>query len=124
MEGVVYSLADCNEILKKLGTEVVSMRACGGGSRSPVWRKIMADLYKCDVHTLKQEGGTGIRCSNSGRSWNWNLFFDTGSMRCFIEEDGITECDLKEAEEYEKFHKIYDRFYEDIKENLHALYEL
>ena len=42
----------------------------------------------------------------------------------FIEEDGITECDLKEAEEYEKFHKIYDRFYEDIKENLHALYEL
>lgn len=42
----------------------------------------------------------------------------------FIEEDGITECDLKEAEEYEKFHKIYDRFYENIKENLHALYEL
>ena len=62
MEGVVYSLADCNEILKKLGTEVVSMRACGGGSRSPVWRKIMADLYKCDVHTLKQEEGPAYGC--------------------------------------------------------------
>ena len=51
-------------------------------------------------------------------------YFNQNYPDAFIEEDGITECDLKEAEEYEKFHKIYDRFYEDIKENLHALYEL
>lgn len=124
MEGVVYSLADCNEILKKLGTEVVSMRACGGGSRSPVWRKIMADLYKCDVHTLKQEEGPAYGAAILAGVGTGIYSSIQEACDAFIEEDGITECDLKEAEEYEKFHKIYDRFYEDIKENLHALYEL
>lgn len=124
MEGVVYSLADCNEILKKLGTEVVSMRACGGGSRSPVWRKIMADLYKCDVHTLKQEEGPAYGAAILAGVGAGIYSSIQEACDAFIEEDGITECDLKEAEEYEKFHKIYDRFYENIKENLHALYEL
>ena len=36
------------------------------GSRSPVWRKIMADLYKCDVHTLKQEEGPAYVVRKAG----------------------------------------------------------
>ena len=124
MEGVVYSLADCNEILKELGTEVVSMRACGGGSKSPVWRKIMADLYKCGIHTLKQEEGPAYGAAILAGVGTGIYSSIQDACDAFIEEDEITECDLKEAEEYEKFHKIYDRFYEDIKENLHALYEL
>ena len=85
------------------------MRACGGGSRSPVWRKIMADLYKCDVHTLKQEEGPAYGAAIlAGVGTGIYLRYRKHAM--LYEEDGITECDLKEAEEYEKFHKIYDRF--------------
>ena len=36
MEGVAYSLADCNNILKNLGIAVDNMKVCGGGSKSPV----------------------------------------------------------------------------------------
>ena len=50
-------LADCNNLLKSRGVNVVSMRACGGGSRSLVWRKIMAALYQCNICTLQQEEG-------------------------------------------------------------------
>ena len=57
MEGIAYCLADCNNLLKNQGVRVVSMRACGGGSRSVVWRKIMAALYQCNVCTLVPGSG-------------------------------------------------------------------
>ena len=57
MEGVAYSLADCNNILKNLGIKVDNMKVCGGGSRSPVWRRIMAALYGCNIIRLEQEEG-------------------------------------------------------------------
>ena len=34
MEGVSYSMKDCNDILKEMGVEVDDMMACGGGGRS------------------------------------------------------------------------------------------
>ena len=49
MEGVVYSLADCNEILKKLGTEVVSMRACGVEARKSCMEK---DLWQIFINAM------------------------------------------------------------------------
>ena len=57
MEGVAYSLADCNNILKNLGIAVDNMKVCGGGSKSPVWRRIMAALYGCNIIQLEQEEG-------------------------------------------------------------------
>ena len=51
MEGVVFCLADCNDLLKDQGIEITSLRACGGGSTSPVYRKMLADLFRCGIHT-------------------------------------------------------------------------
>ena len=57
MEGVSYSLCDCNDILKEMGVHVSQMMACGGGGRSPVWRQMLADLYDCQVKTVHQSEG-------------------------------------------------------------------
>ena len=46
MEGVVYSLRDCEEVLKDMGVAFESMAACGGGGTSPLWRRhICNDRY-------------------------------------------------------------------------------
>ena len=57
MEGVVYCLADCNNMLKEQGIQVTTMRACGGGSRNIVYRKMLADLFECDIHMLGERAG-------------------------------------------------------------------
>ena len=44
-------------MLKAQGVNVRVMRACGGGSKSLLWRKMMADLFGCDVRTMEQEEG-------------------------------------------------------------------
>lgn len=56
MEGVAYSLKDCQSLFGGMGLKIVHMAACGGGSKSPVWRQMLADLYGCDIMTVKGEG--------------------------------------------------------------------
>ena len=59
MEGVTYSLRDALEIFTQLDVPVKQIRASGGGSRSPLWRKIQADVFGRKVVTLNAEEGPG-----------------------------------------------------------------
>ena len=57
MEGVTYALRDSLEIIKELGVPVRQIRASGGGSKSPLWRQIQADVFgQRVVSTAADEG--------------------------------------------------------------------
>jgi len=57
MEGVTYSMRDSLEIIEGLGVPVKQIRASGGGSRSPLWRQIQADVFGRKVVTINTEEG-------------------------------------------------------------------
>jgi xylulokinase len=57
MEGVTYSMRDSLEIIEGLGVPVKQIRASGGGSRSPLWRQIQADVFGRKVVTINSEEG-------------------------------------------------------------------
>jgi len=57
MEGVTYSMRDSLEIIEGLGVPVRQIRASGGGSRSPLWRQIQADVFGRKVVTINTEEG-------------------------------------------------------------------
>ena len=57
MEGVTYSMRDSLEIIEGLGVPVRQIRASGGGSRSPFWRQIQADVFGRKVVTVNSEEG-------------------------------------------------------------------
>ena len=56
MEGVAYSLKDCQSLFGQMGLNINHMAACGGGAKSPIWRQMLSDLYGCDIMTVKGEG--------------------------------------------------------------------
>ena len=121
MEGVVFCLADCNDLLKEQGIEVTSLRATGGGSRSALYRRMLAALFRCDIHTLGDEGGAAygaaILAGTGARLWA-----SVGeACESFIHEDGTTAWDPEDAAAYEKFHRIYDRMYASLKGDFAAL---
>ncbi len=45
LEGVAFNLRHILDILRSQGVEVESMRLIGGGSKSALWRQILADVY-------------------------------------------------------------------------------
>ncbi len=112
MEGIVYCLTDCNELLKGQGVRVHTMRACGGGSKSPLWRQMMADLYECEVRTLCQEEGPaygGAILAGTGTG-----VFSSVPDACarFIKEKDCTLPDAGKTKVYREYHRIYKRMYE------------
>lgn len=56
MEGVAYALNDSLSVFGEMGQTVNSMAVCGGGGRSPIWRAMLADLFNCDIKTVRGEG--------------------------------------------------------------------
>jgi xylulokinase len=57
LEGVTYALRDSLNIIQGLGVPVDQIRASGGGSRSPLWRQIQADMFGRKVVTINTEEG-------------------------------------------------------------------
>ena len=56
LEGVAFSLRDTLSIFSELSVPIGSIRLGGGGSRSPLWRQIQADVYGHPVDTAADEG--------------------------------------------------------------------
>ena len=60
LEGVAFAIRDSFEIAKSLGIPIVSSRLCGGGAKSPLWRKILADILNIRLEIPQtEEGGYG-----------------------------------------------------------------
>lgn len=60
LEGVVFSLKDCLEIIKEMGVEVKDVRASGGGGKSPLWRQLQADIYETPITTINTSEGPAL----------------------------------------------------------------
>ncbi len=60
MEGVVYSLKDCLEIIKEMGVDVSEVRASGGGGKSPLWRQMQADVFGTEITTINSSEGPAL----------------------------------------------------------------
>ena len=44
LEGVAFGLRDSLEVAKSLGIEIKATNICGGGAKSPLWKKIVANV--------------------------------------------------------------------------------
>ena len=60
MEGVVYSLKDCLEIIKEMDVPIQDIRASGGGSRSDLWRQMQADVFNTPITTISSSEGPAL----------------------------------------------------------------
>ena len=57
MEGVAFALRDCLDVARSNGLKVGRAKLCGGGAKSPLWQKIIADVCGVEVDIpLVEEG--------------------------------------------------------------------
>ena len=59
LEGVSFAIRDSFEVAKKIGVNVPRSRICGGGSKSPLWRKMLAAVLGIPLEILQTEQGPG-----------------------------------------------------------------
>ena len=59
LEGVAFGIRDSFEIAKSLGIKIEKTKICGGGAKSPLWKKIMANVLGIPVEVIESEEGPG-----------------------------------------------------------------
>ena len=60
LEGVAFALRDSVEIAKGLGVSIDRIRINGGGAKSPLWCRIMANVLNVKVDKINSEEGPGF----------------------------------------------------------------
>lgn len=60
LEGVSFAIRDSFEVAKNLGINITESCLVGGGAKSPLWRKILANVLGIKLNILKTEQGPGL----------------------------------------------------------------
>ena len=57
LEGVAFALRDSFEVAKSLGIKIERTKICGGGAKSPLWKKMIANILNLKVDVIESEEG-------------------------------------------------------------------
>ena len=59
LEGVAFAIRDSFEVAKSLGIDIKRSKICGGGAKSPLWKKIIANVLNIQIDVIESEEGPG-----------------------------------------------------------------
>ena len=60
LEGVAFGLRDSLEVARSLGIQIERTKICGGGAKSPLWKKIIANVMNLKVDVIESEEGPAL----------------------------------------------------------------
>lgn len=60
LEGVAFAIRDSFEVAKSLGISITDSKICGGGAKSGIWKKILANVLGIELQSVSSEQGPGL----------------------------------------------------------------
>ena len=121
MEGVTYSMRDSLDIIRELGVPVKQIRASGGGSRSPFWRQIQADVFGQKVYTIQSEEGPAFGVALLAAVGAGEYKNIQEACKAVIQLSGETAPSRKAKTHYDRAYPVYKQLYRSLKEDFKAI---
>ena len=116
LEGVAFAMRDSLEVARSLGNEIKNSRICGGGAKSPLWRKIFANVCNLDIEVIKSEEGPGY----GGAILAAVACGEYASVReaadALVEVTQVIHPDPEITERYERQYQKFRRIYPAVKD--------
>ena len=124
LEGVAFAIRDSVEVARSLGIEIKSSKICGGGAKSTLWKKIMANVLNVQLQCVASEQGPGLGGAMLAMVACGAYATVADACNALVSVASTVEPETELVERYEKryqqFRKIYpackDLFAELIKE--------
>ncbi len=60
LEGVIFALRDSLEVARSLGIKIERTKICGGGAKSLLWKKMVANILNLKVEVIESEQGPAL----------------------------------------------------------------
>jgi xylulokinase len=121
MEGVVYSLMDCLEIIKGLGVDITEVRASGGGGKSRLWRQMQANVFGTDINTINSSEGPALGAAILAGVGTGVYGSVLEACDAVIKPKTLQTADMNLNAVYLKYYKIYKQLYQSLKQDFKDL---
>ena len=119
-EGVTFALRDSLEVARSLGIKIEKTMICGGGAKSPLWKRLVANILNVEVEVPVSEEGPGFGAAILAAvgCGEYESVEDAAKSIIKIKEKIKPEADLvvKYEEKYQKFKRIYPALKDVFKE--------
>lgn len=115
LEGVAFGLRDSLEVAKKLGIAPKKTTICGGGAKSKIWRKIIADIMNMKVETVEVEEGPAYGGAILAAVANKEYLSVEDAVEKIVHINATIEPDREEVEKYEIKYDHFKKMYPALK---------
>ena len=119
-EGVTFALRDSLEVARSLGIKIEKTMICGGGAKSPLWKRLVANILNVEVDVPMSEEGPGFGAAILAAvgCGEYESVEKAAKSIIKIKEKIKPEADLvvKYEEKYQKFKMIYPALKDVFKE--------
>lgn len=111
LEGVAFGLRDSLEVARSIGVDPDRTKICGGGAKSPLWRKIIANVMNMKVDIIESEEGPGYGAAILA-AVGCGMYPSVEEaakqlVKVVATEEPDPELAAKYEERYQKFRKFY-----------------
>lgn len=111
LEGVAFGLRDSLEVARSIGVSPERTKICGGGAKSSLWRKIIANVMNMKVDIIESEEGPGYGAAILA-AVGCGVFSSVEEaakklVKIVATEEPDPELTAKYEERYQKFRKLY-----------------
>lgn len=123
LEGVAFALRDSFEVAKLLGIQIDRTKICGGGAKSPLWKKMIANILNIKVDTLENEEGPALGGAMLAAVANGEYESVAQAAAAIVKVTDTVEPDAKLAALYEERYQTFRRIYPTLKKMFQEMNE-
>ncbi|MDO4446231.1 MAG: xylulokinase [Bacillota bacterium] len=111
LEGVAFALRDSFEVARSLGLKIERTKICGGGAKSALWKKIIANVLNVKVDVLENEEGPAYGGAILAAVACGEFASVTEAAEKLVRVVETVEPDSQLAEKYEEKYKKFREIY-------------
>ena len=115
LEGVAFGIRDSFEVAKSLGIKIEKTKICGGGAKSPLWKKIMANVLGIPVETIESEEGPGYGGAILAAVGCGEYASVEEAAEQLVKVTGVVEPDADLVAKYEERYNYFRKLYPTVK---------
>ena len=115
LEGVAFAIRDSFEVARSLGLDIPSSKLCGGGSKSPLWRTIFANVLGIPLELPKTEQGPGYGGAMLAMVGCGRFESVQAAADALVEVASVVEPDPELTARYEARYRQYRTIYPALK---------
>lgn len=118
LEGVAFGLKDSFTLIQNAGSGTIAqVRASGGGTKSPLWRQILASVLEAELVTVNTTEGAAYGAALLAGTGAGNWADVSSACKTAVSITGSTRPDPEQVATYRQTYPLYQNLYPALRDS-------